>query len=594
MHKFLYIDLAKAGPKFDFDRPDPNYVPKTPSTPSAGASGGSPSMSFGSTPGGGSARDMYDYEPAPKGDGRNWEAAPEGKGYRARKDDPGLKKPKPGVEEAPGEPKDITGDSDKTISSAPGVSSKQSILSKDPKDFKDHSVADHYKIMHEVGHDKKLWEMHHSQIKEKTKGLTADEHQKISDEMAEAHAEHGHESFKAAAFIHGQEAASVKKKAEKTKEDVSAETGQKDLESQAGAAKLEEEAKKPKQPLTVEETKAAQEKTKAERKKIDDQHKKSTDAYKKDKEKFEQGYKKKHLDAMDAHKDHVASKPVPPTKVNKPKASDYKDGKVPAKDKAAYDKFQKDKAAHSKAHSEWKTKEQELKNARGQAKNEYDRAKEGRHDDHPEEPQHPGYGEHEEMPQMPESKEGEEQPRAPGNDMEQAQLDHHNKETQRRLDNLQSHMDSGALDEQTKKVYNNLINSLNNVKDKKHVYSKEEIQIHKTVDQIAGEHSKKHATETGGAPAKGGGDKPAAGSKKPADKGPNIMGAFRSGRRLGQKLGDAAADEKGGGGSIGEAAFNYAGAGAAMLGHKLLSKQSAKPPKEEREESGKKASQTGD
>jgi hypothetical protein len=561
---------------------------------------------------------MYDYESTPQGDGRNWEAAPQGKGYRARKDDPGLKKQKTGEEEKPsGEPKDISGDPDKTISSAPGVASKQSILSKDPKDFKDHSVSDHYKIMNEVGHDKKLWNMHQKMSQEKSKGLTADEHQKISDEMAEAHAEHGHEAYHAAAFIHASEANLIKQKADKTKEDISAKTGQKDLEAQAGTADLQEEAKKEKltvegegekpsaegggeekkKPMSAKEAKAAQKKHKDERKKIDDSYKKDTDKFK---EKFRQEHLKKKSD-LDRH---MAKQPVPPkAKVPKPKASNYKDGKVPASEKAKYDKFVAEKAKFDKESQEWRSKKAELSNAAKGAKADH-----GDIESHVDYPEHPGYGDYEDenMPQIPTAaeekaaaeKEGAAaaEPKAPSSEMETAQLDHDNKETQSRIDNLQSHMDSGALDEPTKKIYQNLIDGLHKVRDKTTMYSKEEKGLHKQVDSIAKDHAKKHASEAGTAPGKeGGGGKPAAaGGKGPADKGPNVMGAFRSGRRLGQKLGEAAADEKGGGGSIGEAAFNYAGAGAAMLGHKLLSKQSAKPPKAEREPSGKKASQTGE
>lgn len=238
MNHSLYIDLSKAD-----------------KAPSASAGGPTPAKQM---PKSGAVE--YDYtSEIPKGSSRPWE--PTGSG--------GYKAPKSTATSSPGKgPSGSPGTSGPSVSSrafegkpikAPeGVSSKQSILSSNPEDFKDHSVTDHYKIMSEVAHDDKLAGMHQKLIQDKTRKFSADEHSKLSQELKDHHEKSPNMLIQMASDYHAESAdrannvrakahTSASSDAKKTSRDASAKKVASDAKDKKAEAKSKKDTEKRRQ-----------------------------------------------------------------------------------------------------------------------------------------------------------------------------------------------------------------------------------------------------------------------------------------------------------------------------------------------------------
>ncbi len=412
----------------------------------------------------------------------------------------------------------------------------ESIRADDKSEFSDHSVSDHYKIMNKVAHDPEQWKMHYDMAHEKSKNMTAAEHQQVSDDMYAAHRQQGNNAaFGAAAEMHANSAASAKQASEKTKGDISAKTGQKDLERQVSSAKLSDK----KETLTIDEGKPGEYTTDTHA-----THEEASAAHKQEKEKLKSDFeatKQKHNDMSEKAKYGATEKA--------PKAADFKDGKVPPKIKQEYEE-RKANAEYMKEITKQLAEEARVSN---KEKKDAHTAKS---------PKAADWKAKEKEGQQAEKDAAQaeaDKPQPPTSDLERAEVSGHTSTASTLLENINSHLDSNSLSDEDTQHLTSIRDALDEHQNLTTIPSKKQKTDLKLATALAGEHGKKPFEEAGeAAPAKTQGTG-------------NLMGAFRSGRAAGEQVGEAAGSQEGGG-AIGSAAITYAATGAVGAGHFLLNK----------------------
>ncbi len=483
-------------------------------------------------------RTSADYDYAGRGpkpnDSRSWEPT-SGGGWRTA--DPAGQPSKAGQEKGPEkapslEERQITKDPTKELAAAPGVESKQSILSGKKEDFKDHSPEDHYRILAQVSHDPKLADMHNTHIKEKTEGFTAQEHQVLSDSLAQAHAENPSQHLSDAAQKHGKAAQDITSMAEKTKESISAETGQKEMGRQIAGAKLDDKEEK----LTIDgegygvDVHATYEEASAA-------HKKDLESAKAEFTETTEGLKES------TKKIKFEEKP--------PKAADFAEGKVPPEAKKAYE----DRKAH--ANSLNQLSKDLADDTKERAKKQYDDRKAELKTQKPKAADWKA--------KEKEAAQAEEDiPKPPTTDLERAEVTGHTSKAKELMDNINSHIDSGELSDEDLNHLSSIRDAMAEHQSLTTIPSKNHKTDLKLAQGLAGEHGKKPYEEAA-APK-------AAAQPRRAAGGQGVMSAFQSGRVAGEQIGEAAGSQEGGG-AIGSAAITYAAQGAVSAGgHFLLDK----------------------
>lgn len=511
---------------------------------------------------------QYDYvSEIPQGSNRPWEATGSG-GYKAPKGtgsaasgqgasgSPGTKGPS--VEDRSSEAKPVKTPQD--------LSSKQSILSSDSKDFKDHTVADHYKIMSEVGHDDKLSAMHQKHIQEKTKNFTSEDHSKLSGELRDAHEKSPDPRLEMAAEYHEgtatrtqetkatgktsatsdakkmkRDAASAKTKADakdkKAKADEKkSEKKLKDKEAKA-KAKVKTSGEKSKKKAATAQAKTAQKAKDKERKTAAAQEEKEVKAEVKDAEKAAK--EKEKEDSPEMKRAKTADHSTRAQKLHENVSSHLDSGEL---DVETYGRLThlKDLAdSHSKLDEVTPKHAKELKEAESMAGDHGSSSSDEMADKNKVDP-----------------------------DVEAAKHASHKESVQSMKDNLDAHLE----DEDTSELKKQKLQKIRDILDKQGDSAptpEQESQL-KELQKLAGEHGKT----------------PPKGDKAPTDKGSSSRGSGFSGasaRALGARLGAASASEEGAG-DIGAAGIDYGTSGAVQAGHHLLSSD-----KKSKEESTKKS-----
>ncbi len=470
-------------------------------------------------------------------------------------------------------------DPNKNLGVPPGVESKQSILSGNKDDFKDHSPADHYKILGQVSHDAKLSHMHNEHINDKTKGMSGQDHQSLADELSDANQQSPSLHLAQAAKKHSSKAEALGSLAEKTKEGIGVETGKKELEQQVATAKLGDKEEKlsvseygPEKFESYQEASTAfkdAEKThKQEAKEKADTEtsankEQATGDYEEAREKWEakevkakakfKKDKRGQLNKIKKEYDKVKS-------VKAPKSADFGGEKVPAKAKNAWAKQMET------AKEKWEANKDSIGAEKYKPKKPSPSRKEYEHEViEPEkfEGQKPAAAEW--KAKAAEEKEAagkqEEEARAPESPLEHAEMQSHTLEANNLIDNLNSHIDSGTLDDATVQHYTNLRDTLDAHKELDTVPTKQHKGELKAVQKMAGKHGKEAYGAEGGAEA----------PKEQPKTRTNIVGSYQTGRAAGEAVGAAAASTEGAG-ALGGQALGYAVGGAVTAGHYLLNK----------------------
>ena len=162
----------------------------------------------------------------------------------------------------------------------------------------------------------------------------------------------------------------------------------------------------------------------------------------------------------------------------------------------------------------------------------------------------------------------EEKPQPPSSDLDHAKVADHQSKARSMIDNIQSHLDSGDLDEQQTEKLQRILSTLKNHTDTKTVPGKEQTAELKEAMKIAGEHGKKPAEDQADPAAQ-----QEAQRQEPEHKGPNLATAFERGRAAGTAAGKAAASPYAAG-ALGSQAITYASQGAVHGGHRLLKEDS--------------------
>lgn len=153
------------------------------------------------------------------------------------------------------------------------------------------------------------------------------------------------------------------------------------------------------------------------------------------------------------------------------------------------------------------------------------------------------------------------EPQTPNSDVEHAQVMDHSGTAKQLLSNIQSHLDSGELDEDTKNKLTHVSTALQDHANLSSVPEKEHSSQLKELQKLAGEHGKSEYTiEDPGAPVD---------REEPKQPGVNFARMFATGHRAGMRAGKAAVSAETAG-NLAEQAVSYATQGVVSGGHKLL------------------------
>jgi len=173
-------------------------------------------------------------------------------------------------------------------------------------------------------------------------------------------------------------------------------------------------------------------------------------------------------------------------------------------------------------------------------------------------------------------------PRPPENEFEQAEVLQHAGAAETALENIQSHLDDGDLDDETRANLEEMVSKLEEHSKLDTVPTEDQKAELKKIQSLTKQHGSKHFHDTaegkqavaGAAPIK----KESAPSRVATTgrRGTGLSSIYRRASAFGSKMGAAAASPYGGAGSFADT-LDYAGQGAATGGHYLLNSGKKKP-----------------